>query len=191
MASPAICMRARSWIGPALLGLWVAVALAADGAAVNLRQSTLVAVFKQQNAPVEANFKNFSGSIAYDEAKPAATVATLNVDMTSLDVGDDDTNAEVRKAAWFDSAHYPQASFHSSAVKAGAPGHFEVTGTLAIKGHTQNVTVTVSVQPLAGAKAFDGSFTLSRKAFGIGEASWDGVLDDAVQLRFHLVVAGS
>jgi polyisoprenoid-binding protein YceI len=179
---------ALAWMGRALACVAVSAAFAADGA-VSLRQSSLVATFKQQHAPVDATFKSFSGSIAYDPAKPAATVATLTVDMNSLDVGDDDTNAEVRKAAWFDSAHFPQASFHSTAVTPGAAGHFQVSGTLAIKGHTQPVTLTVSVQPLTGAKAFDGSFELSRKAFGIGDPSWEGVLDDQVRVRFHLVVA--
>ena len=120
-------------MGRALACVAVAVALAADGA-VDLRQSSIVATFKQQHAPVDATFKNFSGSIVYDAAKPAATVATLTVDMNSLDIGDDDTNAEVRKPAWFDSAHYPQASFRSTAVTPGADGHFEVSGTLDDQG---------------------------------------------------------
>ena len=94
------------WIGLPLLCLSIAAVLAADGE-VNLGQSSIVATFKQQHAPVEAAFKRFSGSIAYDAAKPAATVANLSVDMNSLDIGDADSDAEVRKPAWFDSARYP------------------------------------------------------------------------------------
>ncbi len=173
-----------------LLGLASALALAADGA-LDLRQSSMVATFKQQRAPVDATFKKFNGSIVYDAAKPLATVASLTVDMTSLDVGDEDTSAEVRKPAWFDSANYPQATFRSIAVKQSAGGRLEVSGKLTVKGRTQDVVVTVSVQALPGARAFDGSFELSRKAYGIGDPAWDGLLDDAVHVRFHLVVAGS
>lgn len=180
--------RAYSRIGIPLFCLAVGTALAADGN-INLAQSSLVATFKQQHVPVDAAFKRFSGSIAYDAAKPAATVATLSVDMNSLDVGDDDSDAEVRKPAWFDSARFPQATFRSTAVTPGAAGHFEAVGTLTIKGKSQTITLTVTVQPMGGAHAFDGSFELSRKAFGIGDPVWEGALDDGVRVRFHLLAA--
>ena len=140
---------------------------------------------------VDAAFRNFSGTIVYDAARADATRATLSVDVASLDLGDADTNAEVRKPAWFDSARYPHATFRSSAVKLGAAGHFDATGTLTIKGREQTVTVSVSVLKAGGANAFDGSFELSRKAFGIGDPTWDSVLDDAVRVKFHLLAAGA
>jgi polyisoprenoid-binding protein YceI len=177
------------WIGLALGCLGIAAVLAADGA-INAGQSSIVATFKQQHAPVEAAFKKFSGLIHYDAVKPSATTASLIVDMNSLDIGDDDTDSEVRKPAWFDSARYPQATFHATAISPGRDGHFEATGPLTIKGRTQTVTVTVAVQRSGGANAFDGSFELSRKAFGIGTPSWEGVLDDAVRVHFHLVAGG-
>jgi len=181
---------AHRWIGLPLYCLGIAAVLAADGA-ISLGQSSIVATFKQQNAPVDAAFKKFSGSIVYDAAKPAAAAVTLSVDMNSLDIGDADTDAEVLKPAWFDSARYPQATFRATAITPGASGHFEARGPLTIKGKTLTITVPVTVQRSGGANAFDGSFELSRKSFGIGDPSWDGVLDDAVRVRFHLLAAGA
>ena len=154
---------------------------------IGVQQSTLVASFRQQSVTVDAPFKRFDGSIQYDPARPAETRATLHVDMSSLDVGDDDSDAEVRGAAWFDSAHYPQASFHSTLIKPGDAHHFDVTGELNIKGRTRLITVNVSVQPAAHGYAYDGSFALSRRDFGIGDPSWDAVLEDQVRVRFHLL----
>jgi polyisoprenoid-binding protein YceI len=182
--------RPRRWSGVPLLWLGVSAVLAADGD-LNLSQSSIVATFRQQHAPVEAAFKKFSGSIVYDAARPADTAATLSVDTGSLDIGDDDSDAEVRKPAWFDSARYPQATFRATAIRPGAGGHFEASGPLTIKGRTQTVTVAVTVQRSGGANVFDGSFELSRKAYGIGDPAWEGVLDDGVRVHFHLVVAGS
>jgi hypothetical protein len=34
---------------------------------------------------------------------------------------------------------------------------------------------------------FDGSFNMSRKAFGIGDPVWEGTVDDKVVVKFHLV----
>jgi polyisoprenoid-binding protein YceI len=180
----------RRWIALPLYGLGIAAVLAADGA-INVGQSSIVATFKQQHAPVEAAFKKFSGSIVYDAARPAATVVTLSVDMNSLDIGDDDSDVEVRKPAWFDSARYPQATFRATTITPGAGGRFDASGPLTIKGKSQTVTVSVTVQHSGGTNAFDGSFELSRKAFGIGDPSWEGALDDTVKVHFHLLVAGA
>lgn len=180
--------RRRTWL-PAAAVLLAGAGLGADGS-ISAAGSSLVATFTQQHVPVDAPFRIFSGTIDYDATRPEATKASLRVDVGSLELGDADASAELRKPAWFDYARYPNATFRSAAVQRGADGRLEVSGTLEIKGHAQPVIVAVSVQSSGAARAFDGSFELSRKAFGIGDASWDGVLDDRVRVRFHLLAAG-
>jgi polyisoprenoid-binding protein YceI len=164
------------------------VALAAD-ANVNLAKSSLVATFKQENVPVDTTFKKFSGNIVYNAASPGTATAALDVDMSSLDIGDPAYSAEVRKKAWFDSATYPTATFRSTAIKAGAAGQFTATGNLTIKGKVLVISIPVSVQSAAGLNTFSGSYQLSRKAFGIGDPTWEDVLDDKVAVKFRIVTA--
>ena len=95
-------MRASLALAPTAFAV---AALAADGN-LDLQHSTLVATFRQQAVSIDAPFRRFEGEIDYDPALPAATRATLSVDMTSLDIGDEDSNAEVRKQPWFDSVSY-------------------------------------------------------------------------------------
>jgi polyisoprenoid-binding protein YceI len=177
----------RALVALAAAALTVA-ALAADSN-IDLLRSTLVATFRQQAVSVDAAFRRFDGEIDYDPALPAATRATLSVDMTSLDIGDEDTNAEVRKSAWFDTAHFPRATFRSTSIKSPATGHFDVAGELTIKGQARPITVTVSVQRAGSAFAYDGSFELSRQDFNIGDPAWNPVLDDKVRVRFRLLAA--
>jgi polyisoprenoid-binding protein YceI len=177
-------VRARWMLLPASLAMAVAV-LAADGA-IDARQSTIVATFRQEGVPVDAPFKRFSGTVVYDAAHPASASASVDVEVGSLDIGDESYNAEVRKAAWFDSAHFPQGSFRSTAIKPGGADHFEATGTLSIKGKSLTITVPITVRHAGNATAFDGSFELSRKYFGVGDPDWDAVLDDKVNVHFHL-----
>jgi polyisoprenoid-binding protein YceI len=172
-------------------GLAMAVVAFATGDTIDAGQSTIVATFRQEGVPVDAPFKRFSGTVAYDAAHPAAASATVDVEVSSLDLGDESYNAEVRKAAWFDSAHFPKASFHSTSVKPGGADHFEATGTLSIKGKSQTVTVPITVQRKGLAIAFDGSLELSRKFFGVGDSDWDKVLEDKVRIRFHLQGSGA
>lgn len=180
---------ARWMLLPAGLAIAV-VALAADGA-IDVGQSTIVATFRQEGVPVDAPFKRFSGTIVYDAAHPASASASVDVEVGSLDIGDESYNAEVRKAAWFDSAHFPQGSFRSTAIKPGGADHFEATGTLSIKGKSLTVTVPITVRHTGTATAFDGSLELSRKYFGVGDPDWDAVLDDKVRVHFHLQGSGA
>jgi polyisoprenoid-binding protein YceI len=182
-----------------LLGAAVAAALAAAAPAANPRStaqaidaqhSTLIASFQQQAVTVDAPFKRFDGSIHYDPAHAADAHATLHVDTSSLDVGDDDSDAEVRGASWFDCAHFPTATFESTRITTRDAQHFDANGNLTIKGRTRPVTVTVGVAPAAHGSAYDGSFELSRRDFGIGDPQWDPVLDDRVHVRFHLLADG-
>jgi len=148
--------------------------------------STVTAAFKQEGAEVESPFTRFTGRISYDPANVAAATALIEVETGSYDIGDPAYNAEVRKKSWFDSATHPKAQFKSTAVKAGAQG-FEATGQLTLKGRVQTVTVPVKVSTGPKGTAFDGSFAISRKAFGIGDPIWDGALEDKVLIKFHLV----
>lgn len=164
-------------------------ALAAD-TNVDAQKSKVTATFKQEGVPVDAPFLKFSGRIVYDPKNVGAATAVLDVETGSFDIGDEAYNAEARKKEWFDSGSFPKASFRSTAIKPGAAGKFDATGTLTVKGKVLTITVPISVQTIAGGSAFDGSFVMSRKAFGIGSPDWEGVLDDKVNVRFHLVSTG-
>jgi polyisoprenoid-binding protein YceI len=157
---------------------------------INAARSTITATFRQSGVPVDAAFKRYSGRISYNAAKPATATAVLEVLTGSLDIGAEEYNAEVRKKSWFDSATYPRATYTSQSIKVVGAGRFDATGTLSLKGKVQTVTVPVTVKVGADGTAFEGSFSISRKAWGIGEPAWDDVLEDAVVVRFHLVSTG-
>jgi polyisoprenoid-binding protein YceI len=146
----------------------------------------VTATFKQEGVEVETPFTRFTGRISWDPAKVASSAAMLELETGSLDFGDPGYNAEVRKKSWFDSATYPKAKFQSTAIKAGAAGSFTATGQLTLKGRVQTITVPVKVTTTGGRTVFDGTFAISRKAFGIGDPVWEGVVDDKVTIKFHL-----
>jgi polyisoprenoid-binding protein YceI len=171
-----------------LLAAGLAVASLAHAADLNIGPAggnKVTATFKQEGVEVENPFTKFTGRITYDPAKVEASSATLEVETASFDFGDPAYNAEVRKKSWFDSAAFPKAKFQSTAVKAGAGG-FTATGSLTLKGKVQTIAVPVKVTTAGGRSVFDGSFVISRKAFGIGDPVWEDVVDDKVTIKFHL-----
>ena len=166
----------------------IALALAED-AGIDLPHSTISATFKQESVPVDAPFRKFKGHIHYDASNPAGASASIDVETGSFDIGDPAYNAEVRKQAWFDSASFPFASFRSTAARAISATRFEVTGNLFVKGRSLSITVPINIVAAGVNTAFDGTLPVSRKAFGIGDPSWNDVIEDQVNVRFHLVNA--
>jgi len=176
---------AAAGVAAASLAL-AALAQAADITIGPAGGNTVTATFKQEGVEVETPFTKFSGRITYDPAKVEASSALLEVETASFDFGDPGYNEEVRKKSWFDSATHPKAKFQSTAIKAGAAGGFTATGQLTLKGRVQTIAVPVKVTSAGGRTVFDGSFAISRKAFGIGDPVWEGVVDDKVTIKFHL-----
>jgi polyisoprenoid-binding protein YceI len=175
-----------AWAAAAALIITLAAAAAGD-AVIDGTKSSLVATFRQENVPVDAPFRKFSGHILYDPAQPASARAALEVETGSFDLGSEEYNAEVRKKGWFDSLSYPKASFVSSAIKPGGPGRFDATGTLTLKGKSLTITVPVTVARVGATQSFDGVLVISRKYFAIGDPDWNDVVDDKVSVKFHLV----
>jgi polyisoprenoid-binding protein YceI len=160
---------------------------AADAPNVNIAKSSIIATFRQSGVAVDSPFTKFTGRIAYDPANVAASSAAIDVETASLDIGAEDYNAEIRKKQWFDVATYPRATFRSTAIKATGPGRFVATGTLTVKGKVQTIAVPITAKTTPNGTAFEGSFPISRKAFGLGDPLWEEVLEDRVGVRFTLV----
>lgn len=178
-------------IAAAVITVAIAIPALAAIAKLDTTKSTVGIVFKQMNVPVEAKFKKFNASIDYDSAKPETSKATVEIDVTSFDLGDPENNKEVLKKEWFNSAQFPKANFVSTSMKAGANGKLDVTGNLTIKGKTIVTSFPLSVKKEGSNQLFDGSLPIKRLAFNIGEGEWKdtGMVADEVVIKFHVVTS--
>lgn len=169
--------------------LLAALSAAAADSPVNAAKSSVTATFSQMKVAVDAPFKQFRGTVDFDPAKPAQAKAHIEIDTASFDLGDEDYNSEVRKPAWFDTAHFPKATFDASGVKSLGGNKYEASGTLSLKGKTQALSVPVVLKTEGDTSTFDGIVTISRAYFGIGDAEWKDTVADPVSVKFHLVVS--
>ena len=154
-------------------------------------KSSVSAVFKQMNVPVEAKFKKFNAQIDFDSAKPQAAKANIDIDVASLDLGDQEYNKEVQKKEWFNATQFPKANFVASALKPAAGGKLDVSGKLTIKGKTADVSFPVTVKKEGSNQVFEGALPIKRLAFNIGEGEWKdtGMVADEVVIKFRVVTA--
>jgi polyisoprenoid-binding protein YceI len=146
--------------------------------------------FKQMNVPVEGRFRKFDATVAFDPLKPEATKAEFEVDLGSIDLGNADGETEARRKAWLNVEAFPKAKFVAASVKATAPGRYEATGPLTIKGITHNINAPFTFTEGGGMRTVEGSFGLKRLPFKIGEGPWadtETVADD-VSVRFKFVI---
>lgn len=173
-----------------LLALALAAAPTAQAVEYNQVQSSQVTfVSKQMGVPVDGTFKKTSAQLSFDPAKLAGAKAQVDVDLSSIDAGSKEANDEVKGKNWLAIAGFPKASFVATSVKSVGGNRYEALGKLTIKGKTRDLAAPFTFTPSAAGAAFDGSFTLKRADFGIGEGVWadfDTVANE-IQIRFHLV----
>ena len=175
-----------------------ALALVLPAHAVEFNQfqagkSALSFVSKQMNVPVEGKFNSFRGKLAFDPAKPAAAKAELEIDLASIDAGSKDANDEVASKAWFNTKEFPVAKFVATSIKPQGNNRFEVAGRMSIKGRTLDLTTPVTVRQEGSSASFEGSLTIRRADYAIGEGMWAdfGTVANEVQIKFRLVATAA
>jgi polyisoprenoid-binding protein YceI len=155
-------------------------------------QSEIAFTSKQMGVPVDGKFRTFSAQLAFDPKQPEASKVAFTVDLASVSFGAAESEAEVIRPPWFNTAKFPQATFQSSAVKAAGPGKFEVAGKLSIKGQAQDVKVPVTLVQSGANTTASGAFTIKRLDYKIGEGEWadTSMVANDVQVKFKLALTG-
>ncbi len=181
-----------------LIAATMSVAALAMGSVAHAEQkllqgpSEIVFVSKQMGVPVEGRFKKFDAQIALDPAKPETSKIAFMVDIASATIGVPETDVELPKATWFNTARFPQATFQSTNVKGLGGGKFEVSGKLTVKGASRDVLIPVTLVQNGANTTATGTFAVKRLAFKIGENEWadTSMVADDVQVKFKLALTG-
>lgn len=186
-------MNTRHFASTLLMASLAAVALPAAAQQKLLpAQSSIAFEIKQMGVPVQGHFKKFDAQINFDATKLAASKVNFTVDIASTTLGAPEMDAELPKATWFNTPKFPQAQFTSSAFKALGGGKYEVTGKLAIKGQSRDVTVPLAMTQTGATTTASGVLPIKRLAFKIGEGDWadTSMVADDVQVKFKLALSG-
>ncbi|WP_319457244.1 MULTISPECIES: YceI family protein [unclassified Mycobacterium] len=119
---------------------------------------------------VRGNFRNFSGAVVVAEDGTPTVTAEIAVD--SLDSGNEQRDAHLKAADFFDAEKYPTATFVSTAVVSSGDDYV-LAGDFTLKGITKPVELKLEfngVNPGMGhgeVAGFEASVVLNRKDFGI------------------------
>lgn len=161
---------------------------AAEFTRVDAAASRISFHYTQMGVGMDGHFNGFDADIRFDPARPEAARAKLQLELSSIDTGSTEANSEVRAPAWFDTARHPKAHFEASAIKALGGNRYEATGTLTIKGRSRPVAAPFTFTRQGSAAVVDGSFTLKRGDFAIGEGEWAdyAIVGNEIRIGFKL-----
>jgi len=120
---------------------------------------------------VRGYFREFSGVLVTAE-DPTQSSVTATVNMDSIDTRQEQRDAHIRSADFFDVGNHTELTFRSTAVRTDG-ADWTIEGDLTIKGITKPVTLELELNGFGpdaygGTRAgFSAKTEISRKAFGV------------------------
>lgn len=91
-------------------------------------------------------FNEFDATLEFDPNNMQDSQLTALIDMTSLDINDDNLSSTLAGVSWLNSGRYPQAQFQSSKVKPINDSEFEFSGELSWRGNSKELIVTANFE---------------------------------------------
>ena len=180
----------RSFIPPLAAMLMTATG-GASAKGVLIDKSEIRFVSKQMGVNVEGRFRKWKANVDFRPKDLPKSKAGFEIDLASIDLASEESELEVRRPTWFDTAKFPVAKFASTAVRELGGNRYEIAGTLSLKGVAKDVIVPVLLKKdAAGNSVAEGEFTVKRLDFRVGEGMWadtDAVANE-ISVRVRMVL---
>jgi polyisoprenoid-binding protein YceI len=120
---------------------------------------------------VRGRFRTFAGEIVTAK-EPTASSVTASIELDSIDTNNEQRDAHIRSADFFDTAEYPTMTYTSTAVVPNGDD-WTVEGELTLHGVTKSVPLALELNgftadPFGGTRAgFSATAEINRRDFGI------------------------
>jgi polyisoprenoid-binding protein YceI len=129
------------------------------------------------------------------ENNPEKSSVSATIDVGSLKADEEKLTGHLKTPDLLDVAKFPQATFTSTAIKAGGDkgATHTVTGNLQLHGVTKSISFPATIKVGSERVDVDAEFSINRKDFGI---VYPGMPDDLIKddvlvvLQIHAKKAG-
>lgn len=129
---------------------------------------------------VSGRFNTFDAAITAADPDFSDMQVTFEADVASIDTKNEQRDAHLRSADFFDAEHHPRLSFVSRSVRRLSDHEFDVTGDLTLRGVTRPVSLEVTYNGTVGGfggttvAGFEVRGKLNRFDFGL---RWSAVTE--------------
>jgi hypothetical protein len=145
---------------------------AASAWVTDANRSTLEFVFTQSGAATTGHFSAFSADVDFTPGTTPAGRLAVRIEMNSADTGDAGRNEQLGSVDLFNVAGHPQATYDATAFTAQADGSYRADGALTLRGVSVPVPLQLRFTPEGDEAVLEGTATLDRLAFGVGQGEW-------------------
>ena len=155
---------------------------------INAQNSKIEFVGSKVTGKETGSFGDFSGEVDY-AGTPENSRVNITIKLDSITTASPGLDKHLKTADFFDVAKFPEASFVSTAIKAGGENgaSHTVTGNLTMHGVTKAITFPATINVTPEAATVESSFSINRKDFGINYAgASDNLIRDNVVLALHV-----
>jgi len=118
---------------------------------------------------VEGRFNSWTADILFSPDALAASKVTVTIDMTSAKTGDDQRDASLPAAEWFDATVHPKAVFSATKFEKLSADRFVAHGTLDLRGNKKPVDLAFKLRIVGDKAQMSGQTSLDRTLFGVGQ----------------------
>ncbi len=135
--------------------------------------SLIFRVKHMNTAYVYGRFNHVTGTVVLDEANPARSSVTIEVDANSVYTGNEQRDNHLRSPDFFNTRQFPSIRFVSTQVSRVNANTVRVRGNLTIRGVTRPITADVVLTGKGRSPqgkeiiGFETTFTIRRSEFGI------------------------
>ncbi|HEX8141898.1 MAG TPA: YceI family protein [Pyrinomonadaceae bacterium] len=143
---------------------------------------------------IEGRFKDFTGTINYDETDVTKSSVEFTAKVESIDTGVEARDKHLRTADFFEVAKYPEMTFKSTRVERKAKDRYVLHGDFTLKGVTKQIelpfTITGAIKDQRGNTRFGiaAQTRINRRDYGItwGKTMENGGLDVGNEVMINL-----
>lgn len=145
---------------------------------------------------VKGSFTDVAGTLHLDGTDPAASTASIDVKMESIDTGSADRDGHLKSADFFKIDECPEMTFRSTKAEALGGDDYRVTGDLTILGTTKPLSIDLefngsATDPFGNERiGFEGKAEILRSEWGL---TWNAALEtggvlvsDKIKLNFDI-----
>ena len=143
---------------------------------------------------VRGKFRAFSGEIVTGE-NPLDSAVTAEIDLSSIDTGQEQRDAHIRSADFFEVETYPTMTYRSTGVRQDGDVYI-LDGKLTLKGVTKDVELALELNgfgpdPYGGTRVgFTATGEINRRDFGVNFSAvmetGGAVVSDKITLHLEI-----
>ncbi|HET6371785.1 MAG TPA: YceI family protein [Candidatus Polarisedimenticolia bacterium] len=122
---------------------------------------------------VTGRFREFSGTILFEEDNPTASKVTATIQAASIDTNVETRDKDLRSPRFFDVEKFPTLTFQSGSVERAPNGRLVITGTLTMHGVAKEIALDAEflgkgIDPWGNIRyGFHAVTKVNRKDFGM------------------------